>query len=297
MSRRVLLMVNTEKVAAVTAERQFAMLVERAGGQVVGRCDARGTGLGALDDIDLAVVLGGDGTLLGAARAVAKIGCPLLGVNFGKVGFLASFDGHSIEHDAELLFSGREPLRTVELTTLEARVHSPDDDEDHVYRAVNELAITAGPPYRMISLGLSFDGQPGPQVRGDGLIVATPIGSTAYNVAAGGPIVAPGIDAMIVTPIAAHSLSFRPIVLSASREVSITLEQGNRHGEDGTTLVSDGQIHRPLAEGAVVKIRRAEEPVRLVMRSDVSYWSTLMDKMSWARQPTNGTFLDETPAD
>ncbi len=161
----------------------------------------------------------------------------------------------------------------------------PSDDAESL--ALNDAVVTAGPPYRMIALTIRIDGQPGPQVAGDGLIVATPIGSTAYNVSAGGPIISPDVSAMVVTPIAPHSLSFRPIVVAGSSTIELTLDRVNDQDDldgpaGGTSLVLDGQLAVRLHAGQRVLIRQNPRQARFVRNPRSSYWHTLIDKMRWA---------------
>src|SRR5690606_3624345 len=150
---------------------------------------------------------------------------------------------------------------------------------------INELVITAGPPFRMIDLALSIDGHEGPGVGGDGLIVSTPTGSTAHNVSAGGPILEPHVDALVITPLAAHSLSFRPIVVDGAAEIAIDAIRINDADSAGTTLVADGQRQVRLQAGDRVIARRRAQPVRFVTNPDSNYWRTLIDKMRWAEPP------------
>ena len=148
--------------------------------------------------------------------------------------------------------------------------------------AVNDCVITAGEPFRMIKLGLDIEGQGGPVLSGDGLIVATPTGSTAYNVSAGGPLVAPGVDAMVVTPLAAHSLGFRSFVVSGDGELVVNIE----HANAGTTVIMDGNEHWAVEDGDRLRIRRHERSVEFVTSSNAPYWRVLIDKMRWAVPPT-----------
>lgn len=295
MARSVLLVVNPRKPRALEAAGEVRSLIERHGrlsaqvgsdelagdsGGVNGVCAARG-GVG----LDLIIVLGGDGTILSAARACLDAGVPLLGINTGKVGFMAGYDLAGFRDHAAGLLGGDEPP-TRRHRTLEGEVVGPSGEVRCRAVALNELVVTAGPPYRMITLDLTIDSQPGPTVSGDGLIVSTPLGSTAYNISAGGPIVAPGIDACAITPIAAHSLSFRPIVLNAEIPIDIAVRSVNATEEAGTTLLIDGQGHHRLGEGDTVRIRPGRRSVRFVSDPRVSYWRTLLGKMHWASTPT-----------
>jgi len=246
---------------------------------VVGELD---TGLDPLPDdmiADLAVVVGGDGTLLGQARRVVDRAMPLVGVNSGRLGFLAEFDRRTLQQHAAIVFGPDPPI--LEHMMLAAAVYDAGGAAVHSGVAVNDCVITAGSPHRMIELLLSIDGAEGPTLSGDGVIVATPVGSTAYNVSAGGPIVDPKLQAMIVTPVAAHSLAFRPFVLCPSCELNITVSRANV----GTSLVLDGQVSVSLATGQVVKIHRHPKKARYVANPSTSYWQVLLDKMRWAAAP------------
>ncbi len=290
MARSALLVINPRKPRAVAAAGDVRRLIERHG-RLVGQVDSAdlpaAVASGALSEgaPDLIVVMGGDGTILSAARACLDFDTPLLGINTGKVGFMAGYELGAFSRSAEALL-GPAALRTHEHRTLDGDVVGPDGTLRYSATALNELVVTAGPPYRMITLDLTIDAQPGPTVSGDGLIVSTPLGSTAYNISAGGPIVAPGVDACVITPIAAHSLSFRPIVLRADTPIDIGVRSVNATEEAGTTLLIDGQGHHRLGEGDLVRIRSGRRTVRFVSDPAVSYWRTLLGKMHWASTPT-----------
>lgn len=287
MARTALLIINTAKPDAVAAAAQVRALVEGAGGRVAAELAADGVPVApaALKGVDLAVVLGGDGTLLSQSRRFVAQGLPLLGVNLGKLGYMAEFDLDALRQHAPAVFGDAplhlldRPLLTVEVLRAGAAVATG--------LSLNDAVVTAGPPYRMISLSIRIDGQPGPRIDGDGLIVSTPIGSTAYNVSAGGPIVAHDVKAMVLTPIAAHSLSFRPVVVSLDSVLEIGIERANRDDETGTTLVLDGQAATLLADGDVVRIRRNGKSARFVRNPAGSYWATLINKMRWAAPPAS----------
>jgi len=247
--------------------------------EVVGEYHANNDPLPEID-ADLAVAIGGDGTIMSQARRLVDHDMPLVGVNFGRFGFLAEFDADSLFEHAEIVFGGDPPVH--EYMLLQATVH--DADGTAVYRgiAVNDVVVTAGPPFRMIELCLSFDDDPGPVLNGDGVIVSSPAGSTAYNVSAGGPIVHPGIEAMIVTPLAVHSLAFRPIVMPAANSLTISVTRAN----PGTALVVDGQDSFQITEAMTVTIARNHHRAKLVANPRASYWHVLLDKMRWAAPPT-----------
>ncbi|MEQ8770968.1 MAG: NAD(+)/NADH kinase [Phycisphaerales bacterium] len=286
MGRNVLLIVNRRKPDADDALAKVRGLIEQRG-SVVGVVETDGDlhpdpidASGA----DLAVVLGGDGTLLSAARRLEGADVPILGVNIGRVGFMTGFEIESVAERCDDVFGAGELNTRAVRSILADVVDGTTGEVRRQERAINEHVVTAGPPYRMITLGLTIDGAPGPSVSGDGLIVSTPTGSTAYNVSAGGPIVAPGVDAFVITPIAAHSLSFRPIVLPATSGIELTVTSVNAHEAAGTTLVVDGQVHERLAEGDTVRFR-AGPTTRFVYDDEGSYWATLQQKMGWAVPP------------
>jgi NAD+ kinase len=248
--------------------------------QITGELDTDNEPLPEDVDADLAVVVGGDGTLLSQARRMVDRAIPLVGVNFGRLGFLAAFDSHSLLQHAAVVFGPDPPI--TEHMMLSAAVTDADGGARHSGLAVNDCVITAGSPFRMIELRLTLDGAEGPVVSGDGVIVATPVGSTAYNVSAGGPIVDPALEAMIVTPLAAHSLAFRPFVLCPSSELHIHVARANR----GTTLVLDGQVSLSLEKGQTITIRRHAKKARLVANPTTPYWRILLDRMRWAAPPS-----------
>jgi len=285
MPRSVLVFFNRLKPDAVAALPVLrALLARRA--TILAERDAMDDSPFSLPHSDLAVVLGGDGTLLSAARRLAGTGVPLLGVNFGKLGFMAEYDMASLERRAAVLFDS-DPLPTRELPLLEAKVFAKGSDSPRAAGiCLNEAVITAGPPFRMITLTLAINSRPGPTLSGDGIIVCTPIGSTAYNVSAGGPIVAPGVDAATITPIAAHSLSFRPIVVPLSSTIEVRVEHPNTGpGGAGTTLVLDGQVQVPLRRDDRVVLTREARSATFVTNPDGSFWSILSSKLNWAATP------------
>ena len=285
MPRSVLVFFNRLKPEAVGALPTLrALFAGRA--RIVAERDSTDDSPLPSEPCDLAVVLGGDGTLLAAARRLAGTGVPLLGVNFGKLGFMAEFDMDSLTRRADLVLADG-ALPTRELPLLAAQVFAKGAAAPRAGgTCLNEAVITAGPPFRMITLSLAIDGKPGPTLSGDGLIVSTPIGSTAYNVSAGGPIVAPGVDAATITPIAAHSLSFRPIVVPLSSRIEITVAHPNTGpGGAGTTLVLDGQVQVPLRRDDRIVLTREPRSARFVTNPDGSFWSILSSKLNWAATP------------
>lgn len=283
--RSTLLVVNTDKPDADRAAQQLASLISKHGSLIAQIPAANGPIPNEAQNADLIVVLGGDGTLLGEGRRFAGSGTPMLGVNVGKLGFLAEFDIDAVSSQAESLFGDGE-LNTRAVPLLEVDIRNSDGSTVQAGCAMNEAVITAGPPYSIIELGIRIDDATGPAVRGDGLIVSTSLGSTAYNVSAGGPIIHPLVDATVITPIAAHSLAFRPIAVPGISTIEIDPIQINERTDDGTTLVLDGQIRHRITSDQRVIIKRAERSVELVVNQRGNYWHTLVSKLHWAKQPT-----------
>jgi NAD+ kinase len=233
-------------------------------------------------DADRVVAIGGDGTIMSALRQMVDRGVPVVGVNVGRLGFLAEFDAASLEANAGTVLGGEPEVH--HRMVLAVIVRGADGAVRYEGLAVNDCVVTAGPPFRMIGLALRFGGEEGPEFLGDGIIVATPVGSTAYNASSGGPIVHPDVEGIVVTPSSAHSLAFRPVVLPSHLDVSARVVRAN----DGTTLVVDGHINVGLRVGDTVVAGRHHATARLVARPDASYWQTLVDKMRWAEPPNYG---------
>jgi len=233
----------------------------------------------------LCIVFGGDGTLLSAGREIAPLAVPLLGVNMGKLGFLADYDPeHLKRHLPDILAGAVSPIGRIMLS-VRARSCGPGQGgcgcEDTVYLATNDVAISAGDPFRMIGLDVSRGSQRVARYLGDGLVVATPTGSTGYNLSAGGPIIDPTLDAMVITPVAPHTLSLRPMVVPAGGTISITATRVN----EGTKLIIDGQVPQSLVAGQVVEVSRAEKPLMLFPHPGRDFFQTLADKLHWGQSP------------
>lgn len=285
MPRRVLMLVNPTKPAAAAAAAHARPTIERLG-KLIGEYPADSAPLPeTAKSAQLIVVFGGDGTILSQARRCLDIPAPLLGVDVGRLGFLAEFDLAALEAQAPLIF-GKGPLDTDVLGFVRVRIFGPRGAVRFSGMAMNDAVVTAGPPYRLIALSICIDGQEVPSVRGDGLIVSTSVGSTAYNMAAGGPILAPRVDGVAITPIAPQSLSFRPVVVPSSSRVELRVTKANREPDgSGTTLVLDGQISEPVNAGDRIVIDRHDATVRLVRNPISGYWARLTSKLQWAASP------------
>lgn len=230
------------------------------------------------DEVDLALVLGGDGTLLAMADRIgqAERDIPILGVNFGSLGFLTEITRPELYDSLEALLNGRAELDVRMMLRAETRVAGGDAFTRVI---LNDVVFTRTALSRMIDLAVTVGHHFMTAVRADGLIVASPTGSTAYNLSAGGPIVHPAMSAFVLTPIAPHMLTNRPIVIPADREVRIRAAHTNDGEEVYVTL--DGQWGRPLAEGDEVVISRAPRPLSLVRATERSYFEVLREKLKW----------------
>lgn len=226
---------------------------------------------------DLVVVLGGDGTLIGMAGRIARSGShvPILGVNFGSLGFLTEITMPELYEALEAALNGRAELEAREMLTARTVRDARTFNEETV---LNDIVITRGAMSRIIEMAVSVGDEPVMRIRADGLLIATPTGSTAYNMAAGGPIVHPRVDAILLTPIAPHTLSNRPIVIPASSQVHVR-PVTDGHGEVFVTF--DGQSGFPLQSDDIVSVRRATHALRVVKSARRSYFELLREKLKW----------------
>lgn len=231
---------------------------------------------------DTIVVMGGDGTLIGMAGRIAHAGLdvPIVGVNFGSLGFLTEITLQELYPILEAVLAGSASIDERMMLQAQA-VRSGKVITDRL--VLNDVVITRAAMSRIIELSVAVDGQRVMQVRADGLIVATPTGSTAYNLAAGGPIAHPSVDAILLTPIAPHMLTNRPLVIpgASNIDVSPNLDDGSR---DEAFVTYDGQSGHPLEADDVVRIRKAARPLRLVRAPTRTYFEVLKQKLKWGER-------------
>lgn len=222
---------------------------------------------------DAILTLGGDGTLLRGAQAAIRWDAPLLGINLGRVGFLAEAEPEDINDVLRALLDGRftqEERPLLEITTGEES-----------WLALNDAVISRGGYARLITLDAMVDGERAGRYVADGLVVATPTGSTGYSLSAGGPIVSPHVDAMILTPICAHSLQHRPCVVPGCAEICLKL---GADAEQHACLEVDGQSCAQLLPGSQVCIRRAEKRIRLIRTQPSRFFQLVREKLTeWSR--------------
>lgn len=231
-------------------------------------------------DVDMVVVLGGDGTLLSMADSIgsAGSGIPILGVNFGSLGFLTEVTLPELYRSLDAAVAGRAHVE--ERMMLRAITRRGEQIFERSI-ALNDVVITKAARSRMIDLSVSVSNEFVTRVRADGLIVATPTGSTAYNMSAGGPIVEPSVDALLLTPIAPHTLTNRPVVIPANAVVRV---QPNMTDRDEAFVTFDGQAGFQLQSGDDIEVRRAEQPLRLIRPSTRSYFEVLRTKLKWGER-------------
>lgn len=230
---------------------------------------------------ELLFVLGGDGTLIGAAHNLLQRQLPIVGINLGKLGFLTEFTIEQIEQEGDFLFRQSLPITRRVIMQVCMERNGVVGDE---LMAVNDCVVVSGPPFRMITVTVEADDDAVAEVRGDGMIVATPSGSTAYNLAAGGPILEATAEAIILTPLAAHTLTFRPLVLAADHRIVVRLMRAN----EGTTAAIDGRFHLPFQVGDCLIITRYPADFMLVRNPRHSGWYNLRKKLMWGQNPQNG---------
>jgi NAD+ kinase len=277
--RSVAIFHNETKPEARRMTQEVAALLRRQGAAVRvlrGRPGGRD-----LQAADLAVALGGDGTMLRAARILAPYSIPLLGINTGHLGFLTGIDLAGFRRGCRDILRGRFLIEerwmvAVEVCRGRRRVFGP-------HLALNDCVIRCGDQARAILLTARSGARFVADYFGDGLIVATPTGSTAYALAASGPIVDPGLDVFLVAPICPHTLTQRPLIVSAGSPFTVGLF--SRHpGEAPRVLVSlDGQVGCALRLGDEVRVRRYDKPFRLVLDPHHSYFETLRRKLRWGQ--------------
>jgi NAD+ kinase len=223
---------------------------------------------------DLLVVLGGDGTLLAAAREAASKGIPILPINLGSLGFLTSFTLDELYPALEATLNGQSAIDERVLFLVErtngARVLTQQ-------RVLNDAVVHKGTLARMIELELFIDGGFVCRYRADGLIVATPTGSTAYSMSAGGPIVHPSVASIVITPICPHTLSDRPVVVSDTSTIELRICESS----ESVYLTLDGQTGSPAEVGDRIRITRAAERIRLIHQPNKTYFEILRNKLKW----------------
>jgi NAD+ kinase len=265
-----------------------AQTVQRLLPELCRLCEVLAMDLHQKDDLsiyplaDLALVLGGDGAILRAARQMGYRQVPVLGINLGHLGFLADLAPEELMACLPDVLAGR--FHVTEHLMFECVVEAKKGEEWQPVQTclgLNEVAFHTLPPFHILDLDLQIDGEVATRFRGDGVIVSTPVGATAYSLSAGGPILGQELSAFVITPICPHSLTYRPVVESSDRVYTIAVT--GRNAEAG--LVIDGQEMIRLTPEHLVTIRKAPVAFRLVKVPGRSFYRTLRDKLHWGALP------------
>ena len=227
------------------------------------------------EEIDAIVTLGGDGTLLRASRISEANPVPILGINLGRLGFLTCCPAEELETALERLAKGDYVVEP--RMRLDARVRSADGADRATWLAVNDVVLHKGGFARVVMMWVEANGETVAHYAGDGVVIATPTGSTAYNLSAGGPIVFPTLETMIVTPVSAHTLALRPLVLPPTSEVIVRVEDG----PDELMVTVDGQVGATFGIGETLVVRRSSRPVPIVRFPNASFFATMRAKLHW----------------
>ena len=226
-------------------------------------------------EVDAMLTLGGDGTLLRAARIVEAHPAPILGINLGRLGFLTCCPAERLE-GALRRFAANEHSVEARMT-LDARVHDILGVQRASWRALNDVVLHKGGFARVVTMHVQANGESVARYGADGIVISTPTGSTAYNLSAGGPVVFPTLETILVTAVSAHTLAIRPLVLPPDSEVTVRAEDG----PDELLVTVDGQVGATFAVGEALVIRRSPHPVRIVRFPEGSFFATMREKLHW----------------
>ena len=260
-----------ERICKVLTVRGFELSLSPEAGEVAGEAGEADFWTGA----DLVVSLGGDGTLLETVHRMGGCPVPVAGVNIGSLGFLTTCTEEALEAFADLLREGRH--RVVERAVLQVRM-TEDGGAEREELALNEVALMRGATGRLVTLEARVNGELLNVYRADGLIVSTPTGSTAYSLAAGGPLIAPKAEVFVLTPICPHSLSNRSLVVEDDAVIELRPAEENR---EPILFTVDGRDVLRLAPQGTVEVRKGPHPLRLVRMPEHSFYDTLRKKLRW----------------
>jgi len=243
-----------------------------------GPLDRKGYSRAEMPDlVDAVIVLGGDGTMLSVARLVAPRGIPILGVNLGGLGFITEVNRSEVREAIDRMLV--EQCSVEERMMLNVHIHRHGEKISD-YLVLNDVVINKGALARIVDLETFIDHQYVTTYKADGLIVATPTGSTAYNLSAGGPVIHPTVNTLVITPICPHTLTNRPLVISDGSMVEIVLQSGS----EDVFLTLDGQVGFSLRKGDRVEIRKSEHRTKLLIPCEKDYFDILRSKLKWGER-------------
>lgn len=271
--KRVIVVGDAAKPKVAATVRRALPLLRRAARVVA--VDLRGSEPLHSLPADLALVFGGDGAILKAVRRLRGNPVPVCGVNLGKLGFLATLTGRNLAPELRAVLHGEFVLAhgiLLDCAVLRGNTLL------HKSSAVNDAVVSRGALSRIVPVHLLIDGEEITTYNGDGLIISTPLGSTAHSLSAGGPLVEPTLEAMILTPICPHTLSNRPLVVPASRRIELRVGEG----PEGVALTVDGQVFQELRAGDRVTVTRSKKRFGLVRTAGYNYFQTLREKLGWS---------------
>jgi NAD+ kinase len=227
------------------------------------------------DEVDAMLTLGGDGTLLRAARIVEQHPAPILGINLGRLGFLTCCPADKLEVALRRFVAGEHVVEP--RMTLDARVQDILGVERARWRALNDVVLHKGGFARVVTMRVRANGETVARYAADGVVLATPTGSTAYNLSAGGPVVFPTLETILVTAVSAHTLAIRPLVLPPTSQVVVQAEDG----PDELLVTVDGQVGATFAVGEALVVQRSPYPVQIVRFPEGSFFATMREKLHW----------------
>lgn len=273
MRRRVVLLGDGRKDGVRKAVERTAPFIRE-------RADLVAIDLGGTFDVrdvdaDLIVIFGGDGSILAAARSMGEHGIPTIGVNFGKFGFLTDIRAADVEAELERVLAGE--------FSIEQRLMLRAEVGGEHFLALNEIFLGPGTVGRVVTIEVHLDGEYATTYRGDGVLVATPTGSTGHSLSAGGPIVDPEVEAILLTPVSPHSLTNRPLVVPPT--VLVELFPVEDHTDNSATFSVDGQVTRPVSAGQRVLVTRADHNFPLVRSGIRTRYDVLRRRLGWSGQP------------
>ena len=271
---------DAEKIASDICERlkreQIEVFLEDSLAEQIGQVNGY-AGEEIPELVDLIIVLGGDGTLISVARRVAEQNIPIVGVNLGRLGFLTEITRDELPEMLEQLIA--DDYQVSDRMMLDALIHR-NDKVVGKFTVLNDVVINKGALARIIDMETYVDGRYLTSYKADGLIISTPTGSTGYNLAAGGPIIYPDINSLLITPICPHMLTNRPIMVWSRSVIEINV----KFEDDVVFFTADGQIGHKLLPGDRVEVRRSESRTRLVSSPSKDYFEILRTKLSWGQR-------------
>ncbi|MCK5825780.1 MAG: NAD(+)/NADH kinase [Desulfuromusa sp.] len=271
---------DVEQIAATICARfkleQIEVLLEDSLAEQIGQVNGH-AGEEIPELVDLIIVLGGDGTLISVARLIGGRSVPIVGVNLGRLGFLTEVTRDELPEMLERLISGN--YQVSDRMMLDASIYRNDQVVGQ-FTVLNDIVINKGALARIIDMETSVDGRHLTSYKADGLIISTPTGSTGYNLAAGGPIIYPDINSLLITPICPHMLTNRPIMVWSRSVIEIKVN----FEDDVVFFTADGQVGRKLLPGDRVEVRRSEARTRLVSSPSKDYFEILRTKLNWGQR-------------